>query len=98
VEYLELIKVREKVISKLKKDYPKLIVAAKKWTAENGFDPAKILWIEAHVAYPSGSCQEKIYVDDKKGHAPMNRSDKFLGKRVIVGGTDYHIEILISTT
>jgi hypothetical protein len=98
VEYLELIKAREETISKLKKDYPKLIEAAKDWTEKNGFDPAKILWIEAWIPYRNGSCKEQIYVDDKKGHAPINKSDKHLGKQVIVDGNDYHLEILVSTT
>jgi hypothetical protein len=98
MEYLELIKAREEAISNLKKHYPKLIEAAKDWTIKNGIDPAKILWIEAWVIYRNGSCREQIYVDDKKGHAPMNKSDKFLGKQVLVDKTDYHLEILVSTT
>lgn len=97
-EYLELIKPREEAISRLKTDYSKLIKVAKEWATEKGFDSKKIIWIEAWTAYLSGSLQERIYLNDEKGHSPFNEGDKFLGKNVEINGTDYHLEILISTT
>jgi len=103
MDYLELIKARERAISKLKKDYLELIEKAKEWTLRNGADPDRIIIIKACITYSdnirgyrfSGSSDETIYHRDGAHQIIFSPDNEYLGKNVEVNGNDYHLEILV---
>jgi hypothetical protein len=106
MEYLELIRTREILLSNLKKDYLKLIKKAERWAKKQGFEAGKIIEIQVWVTYYdnirgykfSGSEHEKIYITDDAVSRNTLEKREYLGKSVKVNGNDYHLEIILSSS
>jgi hypothetical protein len=103
MDYLELIRAEEEAKSKLKNDYPKLILEAHERVKKENINPERIIEIQAWITYSddirgykfSGSSHETIYRKD--GHHFANWAhDLPFGEHVKIGENDYHLEILAS--